>query len=149
MNVEKSPGSDLKAWTVLWREGVARRLDIVFGSTADAAEKAARAVGANDSVIAVRAPEYDGYAPGPVPAWARLANGYALPCGHCEELVRANNLSAVVTGEDVYCDRGCAARRDALNLVTRVAAGTAVALSLVSSEVGEVLAFMSSMGLAA
>jgi len=68
-----------------------------------------------------RAPEFDPYAPGPVPASALLAAGWWMECSHCSRHVSADGPDdwgdedgedgdapdPVCVGESVYCDSRC------------------------------------------
>lgn len=66
-----------------------------------------------------RAPELDGYAPGPVPPMVLLQNGWWFECVNCgtrvsldrEEDGDGQPLDPCVSGQSVYCTRACRAAR--------------------------------------
>lgn len=60
-----------------------------------------------DSVSCRRAPNFDSFAPGPVPVEALLQAGWRFECGHCCKQVTAQDPHAIVD-EHVYCGSECA-----------------------------------------
>ncbi len=86
----------------------------------------ARREGANEidadfsSVSCKRKPEWDQYAPGPVPPLARIASGWWYECAHCgrrvsedlhaeveDEGLDPNDFEIVEAGRLVYCSHTC------------------------------------------
>lgn len=83
-----------------------------------------------EAVTCVRAPHFDGYAPGPVPQRALYEFGWWFECGHCGHRVALDEYNEdrcddeghdappeafgfVERGRRVYCSPACLAREDA------------------------------------
>ncbi len=73
-----------------------------------------------------RSPEFDGYAPGPVPPLARIEHGWWYDCQHCgrrvtnsmyedlqDEDLDPDDFQILVRGHTVYCSHACGAKADA------------------------------------
>lgn len=103
--------ADLVAWCVSNGE----ESDLVFAETEADVERMTQTTGDIE-----RAPEFDKYAPGPVPTSALLDAGWWCPCdyldcGHrvrkygCDDCDEQNEQTAdvVIVGEAVYCSEGC------------------------------------------
>lgn len=60
-----------------------------------------------DSVSCRRSPNFDQFAPGPVPVEAQLLAGWRFECGHCYKEVTSQG-SYAISDERVYCCSECA-----------------------------------------
>lgn len=58
-------------------------------------------------IKAHRAPEFDSYAPGPVPIEAMLKAGWNWSCMSCERYVYDDTPGKVIVGEYVFCNEAC------------------------------------------
>lgn len=81
---------------------------------------AARRMGANelscdfrDVDSCRRSPEFDQYAPGPVPSHALIAGNWHFECARCNEWVDEYTEERTYRGQFVYCSRTCLARDEA------------------------------------
>jgi len=56
---------------------------------------------------AKRYPEFDSYAPGPVPVEVLLANGWWWPCSRCGKYVYKSDPHHIIHKGDVWCSQEC------------------------------------------
>lgn len=113
---DEEPG--LKAYVI---ENVAdderRRSYVVFARNGRAARRGAWIDDAEFvNIRARRKPEWDHYAPGPVPLRVRLDDGWWTECGGCARVLRyTSDRPAMVIDETVgqaWCDERCHAREE-------------------------------------
>ena len=58
-----------------------------------------------------RKPEYDSYAPGPVPPLVLIKNGWWFECHHCSTQVNEyNEEDPIPAGDSVFCSAACKAK---------------------------------------
>jgi len=81
-----------------------------------------------------RAPEFDSYAPGPIPPNVKIENGWWFECFHCgrhiddslvqtvaDEGLDSNDFAVVVHGSTVFCSHSCASVDYAYKLAKQAA----------------------------
>jgi hypothetical protein len=102
----------MKAWSITSDDG--DHSAVIF----DDHRGKARARGASEldsefmGVKIKRSPEFDQYAPGPVPVKVLMAHGWFYYCSNCEEHVYDDEPGFVIDAEDerVFCNEGCRAK---------------------------------------
>jgi hypothetical protein len=60
-----------------------------------------------------RSPQFDEFAPGPVPSHALIDGGWRFECSRCRESVCDLTAERTYVDEHVYCSRECVARDEA------------------------------------
>lgn len=158
--VERATRDDLDAdallaWEINISEAAEAQLDEASGGATDAvfaanASQARRRMAARYDLPPIaaldwpeptRVPEWDDYAPGPVPAAAYLARGFSLSCDHCGHLVSADGCDGCEDGRGApqchegkaWCSGAC--RREQAERVVRDREEIAAARARVTADV--------------
>ena len=75
----------------------------------------------NEVDYCCRAPEFDEYAPGPVPPMVAIKHGWWFECRRCSCEVNHYNDDPVAAGDGVYCSQACEAEDFASERATAAA----------------------------
>lgn len=107
----------MKAWICGDRQDIHAGRCVAFAETAAEAEEAGGlALSWDGPADVIRpAPEFDQYAPGPVPIAVLIAHGWEWPCHHCGDLIGDEGCGycdppwqePVHAGQRVYCNPDC------------------------------------------
>jgi len=80
----------------------------------------------NEVDYCTRSPEFDAYAPGPVPPLVAIKHGWWFECRHCGQQVNEYSEGPVIEeGDGVYCSPSCE-MREFVEVRARAAAGAAL-----------------------
>jgi hypothetical protein len=105
----------LKAYTS--RDAYEEHSAVVFGETTGKARVAAASVHECEFMEVKdlkRAPQYDKYAPGPVPRSVLVADGWWFECCGCYATVDADTPAPVFDGDWTWCSAECRDKKRAI-----------------------------------